>query len=80
MNRVTVWFRLALAALLDVGQRLIQTGQRAFAADPGGLGGESDPSAKANYAFLDGSVRTMSFAEVYEDVEHNLFHPGVGDP
>ena len=43
-------------------------------------GGEIDPSAKANYAFLDGSVRTMSFAEVYEDVEHNLFHPGVGDP
>ena len=33
--------------------------------------------ARANYAFLDGSVRTTEFQEVYTDVERNLFDPSL---
>ena len=39
-------------------------------------GGEpTDPTAKSNTAFFDGSVRTLSFEEMYVDTKHNLFHP-----
>ncbi|MDF1869497.1 MAG: prepilin-type N-terminal cleavage/methylation domain-containing protein [Phycisphaerales bacterium] len=39
-------------------------------------GGEpTETSAKSNAAFFDGSVRTLSFQELYIDAEHNLFHP-----
>ncbi|TVQ63675.1 MAG: type II secretion system protein [Phycisphaerales bacterium] len=33
--------------------------------------------ARSNYAFLDGSVRTAEFQEVYTDVERNLFDPSL---
>lgn len=32
-------------------------------------------SARANYGFLDGHAETVSFSEVYEDVERNQFDP-----
>jgi prepilin-type N-terminal cleavage/methylation domain-containing protein len=36
--------------------------------------------ARSNYAMLDGSVRTLRFNEVYEDVLHNRFHPAAAPP
>ena len=39
-------------------------------------GGEpTSNSAKSNAAFFDGSVRTLSFQDLYVDATHNLFHP-----
>ena len=44
-------------------------------------GGEpTSPQAKSNAAFFDGSVRTLSFGEMYLDTEHNLFHPEASPP
>ncbi|MGJ8636366.1 MAG: type II secretion system protein [Phycisphaerales bacterium] len=39
-------------------------------------GGEpTSNNAKSNTAFFDGSVRTLSFQQLYVDAKHNLFHP-----
>lgn len=39
-------------------------------------GGEpTSNSAKSNAAFFDGSVRTLSFQDMYVDATHNRFHP-----
>ncbi len=38
-------------------------------------GDPTSNSAKSNAAFFDGSVRTLSFQELYVDATHNLFHP-----
>ncbi|HIB69322.1 MAG TPA: hypothetical protein EYO33_30630, partial [Phycisphaerales bacterium] len=38
------------------------------------------PSGKSNAAFFDGSVRTLSFDEMYRDTDHNLFHPEASPP
>ncbi len=44
-------------------------------------GGEpTSPSAKSNVAFFDGSVRTLTFDEMYLDTKHNLFHPEASPP
>ncbi|MEZ6318649.1 MAG: hypothetical protein R3B49_07850 [Phycisphaerales bacterium] len=44
-------------------------------------GGKRDSdAAKANYTFLDGSARTLAFAEVYADVKHNRMHPEASPP
>lgn len=44
-------------------------------------GGEpTSPSGKSNAAFFDGSVRTLSFDEMYRDTDHNLFHPEASPP
>ena len=44
-------------------------------------GGEpTSPSGKSNAAFFDGSVRTLSFDEIYRDTDHNLFHPEATPP
>lgn len=44
-------------------------------------GGEpTSPQGKSNAAFFDGSVRTLSFAEMYLDAKHNLFHPEASPP
>ncbi|HCT46473.1 MAG TPA: hypothetical protein DF699_14815, partial [Phycisphaerales bacterium] len=43
-------------------------------------GDPTSPSGKSNAAFFDGSVRTLSFDEMYRDTEHNLFHPEASPP
>jgi len=44
-------------------------------------GGEpTSPSGKSNVAFFDGSVRTLSFDDMYHDSTHNLFHPEASPP
>ena len=44
-------------------------------------GGEpTSNDAKSNVAFFDGSVRTLSFDEMYRDTDHNLFHPEATPP
>lgn len=44
-------------------------------------GGEpTDNNAKSNAAFFDGSVRTLSYEELYVDAKHNLFHPEASKP
>ncbi|MHA7812035.1 MAG: prepilin-type N-terminal cleavage/methylation domain-containing protein [Phycisphaerales bacterium] len=44
-------------------------------------GGEpTSPSGKSNAAFFDGSVRTLTFDEMYLDTKHNLFHPQASPP
>jgi len=44
-------------------------------------GGERDSdAAKSNYAFLDGSARTLTFAEVFRDARHNRMHPEASPP
>ncbi len=44
-------------------------------------GGEpTSTDAKSNAAFFDGSVRTLSFDEMYLDARHNLFHTQASPP
>ncbi|GJM19756.1 MAG: hypothetical protein DHS20C14_19690 [Phycisphaeraceae bacterium] len=44
-------------------------------------GGDRDePEARANYAFLDGSARTVRFGEVYHTSTENRFHPEATPP
>ncbi|MFG0244973.1 MAG: type II secretion system protein [Phycisphaerales bacterium JB052] len=43
-------------------------------------GDPTSPNGKSNAAFFDGSVRTLSFDEMYRDTEHNLFHPEASPP
>lgn len=44
-------------------------------------GGEpTSNTAKSNTAFFDGSVRTMTFRDLYVDANHNLFHPEADLP
>ena len=43
-------------------------------------GDPTSPSAQSNVAFLDASVRTLRFDELYQDTTHNLFHPRAHDP
>jgi len=44
-------------------------------------GGEpTSNDAKSNVAFFDGSVRTLSFSEMYADSKHNQFHPEALPP
>jgi prepilin-type N-terminal cleavage/methylation domain-containing protein/prepilin-type processing-associated H-X9-DG protein len=44
-------------------------------------GGEpTSNDAKSNAAFFDGSVRTLSFEDMYLDGKHNLFHPEASPP
>jgi prepilin-type N-terminal cleavage/methylation domain-containing protein/prepilin-type processing-associated H-X9-DG protein len=38
-------------------------------------GPEGSPAALANYAFLDGHVKTQRFQDVYTDPQRNRFHP-----
>lgn len=44
-------------------------------------GGEpTSNDAKSNVAFFDGSVRTLSFDEMYAETKYNLFHPEASPP
>ncbi|MFK7758567.1 MAG: type II secretion system protein [Phycisphaerales bacterium] len=44
-------------------------------------GGEpTSNSAVSNAAFFDGSVRTLSYEDLYVDAKHNLFHPEASRP
>jgi prepilin-type N-terminal cleavage/methylation domain-containing protein/prepilin-type processing-associated H-X9-DG protein len=44
-------------------------------------GGEpTSNDGQSNVAFFDGSVRTLTFAELYLDAQHNLFHPEANRP
>lgn len=44
-------------------------------------GGEpTSNNAKSNAAFFDGSVRTLSYQDLYVDAKHNLFHPEANRP
>ncbi len=43
-------------------------------------GDPTSNDAKSNVAFFDGSVRTLSFDEMYRDTDHNLFHPEASPP
>lgn len=43
-------------------------------------GKPTSPAGKSNAAFLDGSVRTLAFSEMYQDTFHNLFHPLASPP
>ncbi len=43
-------------------------------------GDPTSPDAESNYAFFDGSVRTLAFKETFQDATHNLFHPEATPP
>jgi len=44
-------------------------------------GGEpTSNNSKSNAAFFDGSVRTLSYQDLYVDAKHNLFHPEANNP
>ena len=43
-------------------------------------GDPTSANAQSNIAFLDGSVRTLRFSEIYQDTTHNRFHPKAHDP
>lgn len=45
-----------------------------------GGSGPTSPQGLSNVAFFDGSVRTLSFAKVYTDAQHNRFHPEANPP
>ncbi|MEZ6241953.1 MAG: prepilin-type N-terminal cleavage/methylation domain-containing protein [Phycisphaerales bacterium] len=43
-------------------------------------GGSVGPDGRSNYAFLDGSARTLAFSKVYQDLKTNRFHPEADPP